>query len=247
MALLRLALCVPMLALLLQGQDRLSDLKLVRTLALEGNTHHVQGIVVDGASLWVTSVDRAARKGFLFEYSLESGKRLREIEVQQGAMFHPGGIDMDDDSLWLPVAEYKRDSRAMIQRRSKQNLAIISSFEVPDHIGCITRDGERLFGGNWDARNIYEWDLQGKQLRVRKNPNAARYQDFKMRYGALVSSGGSVQWLDPETLEPLRTLTAGKTDRGVPFTNEGMDVRDGLLYLLPEDSPSRLFVFQLEP
>ena len=39
------------------AQDRLADLKLVETVALEGETHHVQGIVVDGTSLWVSSVD----------------------------------------------------------------------------------------------------------------------------------------------------------------------------------------------
>jgi hypothetical protein len=233
--------------MLAPAQDRLSDLKLLRTVTLEGNTHHVQGIVTDGASLWVTSVDRAARKGFLYEYSLDSGKRLREVEVQQGDMFHPGGFDMDDDSLWIPVAEYNRTGRAVIQRRSKQTLAVLSSFDVPDHIGCLTLSTGVIYGGNWDARTIYEWDFEGKQLRARKNPNAAHFQDFKLRYGAIIASGGVIHWLDPETLLPLRTLTAGKTDRGVPFTNEGMDVRDGRLYLLPEDSPSRLFVFEIEP
>jgi len=30
------------------------------------------------------------------------------------------------------------------------------------------------------------------------------------------------------------------------LTSEGMDYRDGRLYLVPEDAPSRLFVFKLE-
>lgn len=247
MAVFRSVLCITALAMLAAGQDRLSDLKLLRTVTLEGNTHHVQGIVVDGASLWVTSVDRATRKGFLFEYSLDSGKRLREIEVQQGDMFHPGGFDMDDDSLWIPVAEYKSTGRGVIQRRSKQTLAVTASFEVPDHIGCLTLGAGVLHGGNWDSRTFYEWSLEGKQLSARKNPNNAHYQDIKLRYGAIIASGGVIHWLDPETLQPLRTLTAGKTDRGVSFTQEGMDVRDGRLYLLPEDAPSRLFVFEIEP
>lgn len=213
---------------------------------LEGATHHVQSIVVDGTSLWVTSVDRVAKKGYLFEYELATGKRLREAEVQQGSMFHPGGFDMDDDSLWIPVAEYKRDGHTVIQRRSKRTLEVISSFTVDDHIGCLTLMEGKLLGGNWDARKFYEWTPEGRFVSVRNNPNAAHYQDIKYRYGTLIASGGVVQWLDPEELEPLRTLTLGRTDRNVPFANEGMDLRDGLLYLLPEDGPSRLFVIDPE-
>lgn len=219
-------------------------------LLLQGDTHHVQGVAVDDARVWVTSVDRAARKGFLYEYDRKTGQRLRELEIQNGAAYHPGGFDIDDTSLWIPVAEYKPNGRTIIQRRSKVTLALISSFEVEDHIGCLTVYSGGLIGGNWDARKIYEWALDGKPIRVRANPNAARYQELKYRYGALVASGlypkpkqgGVVQWLDPETLLPLQEQQLGLTDRGVPLTQEGMDARDGKLYLLPEDAPSRLLV-----
>lgn len=242
-------------ATLLVVQVLLVTLTLVRALALEGDTFHVQGIAVDGPSLWVTSVDQAARKGWLFEYSLESGKRLREVELQQGSMYHPGGFDIDDDSLWIPVAEYRRESRSVIQRRSKQTLKLISSFEVSDHIGCLTIAGGRLVGGNWDARKIYEWSLDGRQFQVRPNPLPVRYQDIKFRHGALIGSGlgpaprseSVIHWLDPEALTPLQSAAPGRNDRKVEFSREGMDLRDGLLYLLPEDTPSRLFVFRLEP
>jgi len=215
-------------------------------LLLQGETHHVQGVVVDDARVWVTSVDRTTRKGFLYEYDRATGQRLRELEIQNGAAYHPGGFDTDDTSLWIPVAEYKPIGRTVIQRRSKDTLAVISSFEVEDHIGCLTIHAGGLIGGNWDARKIYEWGLDGKQIRVRANPNAARYQELKYRYGALIGSGpGMVQWLDPETLQPLQQLPLGATDRGVPLTQEGMDARDGKLYLLPEDGPSRLLVLDV--
>ena len=219
-------------------------------LLLQGDTHHVQGLVMDGTRIWVTSVDAAAHKGYLYEYELVSGKRLREVELQQGSMFHPGGFDMDDDSLWIPVAEYKAAGRTVIQRRSKETLALLASFEVEDHIGCLTVYSGGLIGGNWDARKIYEWTLEGKQTRVRANPNAVHYQELKYRYGTLVASGllpkpkpgGKVQWLDPETLQPMQELALGLSSLGVALTREGMDARDGKLYLLPEDAPSRLLV-----
>ncbi|MBI5280667.1 MAG: hypothetical protein HY858_03215 [Candidatus Solibacter usitatus] len=234
-------------------QALLVALTLVRTLALEGDTFHVQGIALDGPSLWVTSVDQPSRKGWLFEYSLESGKRLRAVELQQGAMYHPGGFDVDGDSLWIPVAEYRKESRSIIQRRLKQTLELLSSFEVADHIGCLTSAGGRLVGGNWDARKFYEWTPDGRQLRVRSNPLSVRYQDIKYRDGALIASGlgpapaspSLIHWLDPEDLAPLQSAAPGRTDRKVEYSREGMDLRDGLLYLLPEDTPSRLFVFRL--
>lgn len=230
--------------------EPLSDLALERCLPLEGATCHVQGIAVDGNTLYVSAVDRPAAKGWLFEYDLASGKRLRAVEIQQGPRYHPGGFDIDDESLWIPVAEYRRESTTIIQRRSRQTLELIASFEVKDHIGCLAWTGSRLIGGNWDARKIYEWSPDGRQLAVRANPRPTRYQELKYRYGALIGSGltspgrGAIEWLDPETLSPLRIIGAGTTDRKVPYTQEGFDHRDGRIYLLPEDAPSRLFIFR---
>ena len=49
----------------------------------------------------------------------------------------------------------------------------------------------------------------------------------------------------PTTLAIIRRIVTGATERGVPFTNEGMTVRGGTLYLLPEDDDSRLFQYKL--
>ncbi|MGC8883752.1 MAG: DUF6454 family protein [Bryobacteraceae bacterium] len=230
-------------------------LSLLRVLPLDGNTHHVQGLVIGEGRLYLTSVDEASRKGFLFEYDLATGRRLRAVELQAGSLYHPGGMDQDEDSLWIPVAEYRPESRTVIQRRSKATLELLASFEVPDHIGALAVVPEGLLMANWDARRLYLYSREGALLRTRANPNATRYQDMKRRYGSILASGlrGSgpaavavLEWLDPETLLPLQTEILGRTDRGVPYTSEGMDYRDGLLYLVPEDAPSRLFVFRME-
>lgn len=230
-------------------------LTLLRAISLEGDTHHVQGIAMDGIRLWVTAVDRAAGKGWLFEYEPDTGRRLRATEISQGALIHPGGFDHDEDSLWIPVAEYRPLSRTMIQRRSKATLELLAGFEVPDHIGALAVLPDGLLLANWDAHRFYLYSREGRLLWTRPNPNPARYQEIKRRYGSIVAAGlagqgaqarSVIEWLDPETLRPLRRETPGRTDRGVPLTNEGMDLRDGTLYLLPEDTPSRLFVFRLE-
>lgn len=223
-----------------------------RVIALEGETYHVQGIVLDGPSrMFVTSVDKAARKGFLFEYELPSGKRLRGIEIQDGDRYHPGGLDATADSLWIPVAEYRTHSTAVIQKRNKRTLALEAQFRVNDHIGCLAVSKNRLYGGNWDSRQIYEWTLNGRELARRNRVSDVSYQDIKLRHGVLVGSGirangtGAVDFLDLRTLTAKRTVEFSKTDRGVLYTHEGMDFDDKRFYMLPEDAPSRLFVFQL--
>lgn len=229
----------------------LSDLPMRRTLALRGETGHVQGIEVRGGKLWVTSVDRAARKAWLYEYALETGERLRAIDVTDGARYHPGGLAADGASLWIPVAEYRRASTTVVQKRSARTLAVEFQFEVADHIGCIAAAPDALIGANWDSRDFYVWDRAGKLVRKLANPTPNGYQDLKFADGKLVGSGllpgraGAIDWLEYPTLRLLRRLTAGKTSRGAPYTNEGMALDGGRLYLLPEDSASRLFEFEL--
>ena len=77
------------------------------------------------------------------------------------------------------------------------------------------------------------------------------YQDIKYEGGSLVASGlrpdgtGSIDWLTLPSFEITRRIHAGSTDRGVPYTREGMARHGSKLVLLPEDGPARMFVFQL--
>jgi Family of unknown function (DUF6454) len=235
---------------LAQAQARLESAGLLQTIELAGPTQHVQGIEVDGSRLWVTSVDREQKRGLLLEYDLPTKQPRRVVEIQQGARFHPGGFSGDGDSLWIPVAEYRRNSTSVIEQRSKQTLELESEFEVADHIGAIAVVPEGLLGANWDARDFYLWDKQGRLLRKFANRSPLAIQDMKFRDGHLVVSGllpdhsGVVDWLTWPSLQRERRVGAGQTDRGVSYANEGMTVRDGKLWLLPEDAPSRLFVFR---
>ncbi|MBC8167696.1 MAG: hypothetical protein H7Y20_17735, partial [Bryobacteraceae bacterium] len=64
-----------------QPADSTAPLKPLRVLALQGETHHVQGIDTDGVHLWVTAVDRPTRKGYLFEFALKDGRLERSVET----------------------------------------------------------------------------------------------------------------------------------------------------------------------
>lgn len=229
----------------------LATLTLLGVTLLEPPSHHVQGIDIEGSILWVTSVDRATRAGFLGRYDLTTGRRLAQVAVHDGERFHPGGIQVDGAFIWVPVAEYRRASSTWVQKRDKVTLALIAQFDVADHIGCLAVSGGEVWGGNWDSTHLYRWRLDGTPIDKRANPTGTRYQDIKLAGGHLVASGlggpdtGAIDWIDPSTLSVARRIVTGATDRGVPYTNEGMTVRGGVLYLLPEDDPSRLFHYQL--
>jgi hypothetical protein len=230
---------------------RLAALALAGVTVLHGPSFHVQGIDVEGTSLWVSAVDREARRGLLSRFDRRTGARLASVAVHDGARYHPGGLQVDGATIWVPVAEYRRDSTSWVQQRDKTTLALLAQFEVADHIGCIAVGGGVVWGGNWDSLLIYRWRPDGTLVDKRPNPSGTKYQDLKFVDGRLVGSGiggperGSIDWLDPATLAVTKRVVAGATDRGVPYTNEGMTVRGGVVYLLPEDEPSRLFGFRL--
>lgn len=231
------------------AEEQLGQWRQGETVALQATLHHVQGIDVEDGVVWVSSVDAKAKKGYLSRFSQSTGKLLQQVEVQEGTRIHPGGIALDGDSVWVPVAEYHRNGATTIQRRDKATLALVGSFSVADHIGCIAASGRELLGGNWDSRTLYVWDRTGKELSRTPNPQATSYQDLKWSGGAWIGSGlngkedGAVDWLAPGDYRLLRRVRTHRTDRGVRFTHEGMTYRGDRLYFLPEDDPSRLFVF----
>lgn len=238
-----------LLLLLLVADESLLSWRQSKVTPIEADLHHVQGIDVEGNLLWVSSVDAKAGKGYLTLLDLPSGKILKQVEVQQGKRIHPGGIMLDGESVWIPVAEYDRDGPTNMERRNKRTLALESSFEVADHIGCIAVGKSTLIGGSWSCRTLYQWTKDGKQLLKRDNPIATAWQDLKMDGDLLMGSGpvnrdqGAVEWLSVPSFEQVRRITTHKTDRNLTFSHEGMTYRNGKLFFLPEDAPSRLFEF----
>ncbi len=222
-----------------------------KILPLLATTAHVQGIDTDGRHLWVTAVDRPTSKGFLYCFALPDGRLEQTLEVQDGPRYHPGGLQLHAGSLWLPVAEYRRTSTALIQKRNAKTLALEFQFPVDDHIGCVAVTPDTVIGGNWDSRDFYVWDHQGKLLRKVPNTTGNSFQDLKFSRSQLVGSGTlpgnkpAIDWLNlPDFTQTLR-LTAGNTDTGAPLTREGMTLWNDEIWFLPEDGASRLIVYSL--
>ena len=58
----------------------------------------------------------------------------------EGAIYHPGGIDYDGTHIWVPVAEYRPNSRSIVYRVDPETMKATEVFRFADHIGGIVHD-----------------------------------------------------------------------------------------------------------
>lgn len=229
------------------------------TLNLQGRLFHVQGVDLDSRHIWVTSVDVWHHRGYLHEFNRATGAFERRLELTDGPRYHPGGFSLAGRSIWVPVAEYRSNSSAVLEEIDADTLQIRRKIRVADHLGCVAVSDHTLVAGNWDSKRLYILDLDNSApMRVVRNPSPTRYQDMKFIDGQLVAGGvltrhsGTIDWIDFPSITLVQTLRTGATVRAGPFghakayTGEGMTLQGRDLYVLPEDGPSRLFHFRLD-
>ncbi len=233
--------------------------RLMGALQLEGELFHVQGLELDSRRVWVTSIDGANRRGYIHEFDRGTGAFLRRLELTDGARYHPGGMSIAGGSIWVPVAELRPNSSAVLVEIDVETLRVRRRIHVADHLGCVAASERGLVAGNWDSRLLYVFDADsGTQTRIIPNPSQTRHQDMKFVGDQLVAGGsltwwsGAVDWIDWPSMKISRTLRAGAVGpvrpfgRGGPYTGEGMAIEGRDLYVVPEDGPSRLFHFRLD-
>ncbi len=224
-----------------EGIFPLDQYSLSEPLVLRGEVYHVQGLDLDEDHVYVTSVDRRFHRALVHKFT-RAGDLVATADLTDGPRHHPGGLALDEESLWIPVAEYRSESTTRILQIDKKTLRPVSSFTVYDHIGAVTTGAGKVYGANWDAKRLYTWGRDGKILDIRPNALRVAYQDIKFADGELIAAGvlrdqpgGTIDWLDPISLLPKRRLPVGKTEGGSVWTREGMSLRGGKLYLLPDD------------
>ena len=170
------------------------------------DTHHPQGMVKIGDTLYVSSVeivkpttrfakpqgdldrDTGEGVGHLFKLDMK-GNLIADLKLGEGSVYHPGGIDYDGRYLWVPVAEYRPNSRSIVYRVDPVTMQATEMFRYGDHVGGIVhnRDDHTLHGVSWGSRRFYRWTLDGagrvgnvdvppEKLRV---PNPAHYIDYQ--------------------------------------------------------------------
>jgi hypothetical protein len=249
------ALLVVMAALTAGGAQRDSDVaERVRAITRESRwtllathplafaAHHPQGMVKIGETFFVSSVEITVRTrrypqpvggvdrdagegvGHLFKFGAD-GSLLAHLRLGEGAIYHPGGIDYDGTHIWVPVAEYRPDSRSIVYRVDPRRMEAVEVFRFPDHIGALVHDtaAGTLHGVSWGSRRLYRWGLG----------HDGRVTGALTRQGALQAANGShyVDYQDCQYVGGRRMLCTGLAELrqgpdGPPLRLGGMELVD---------------------
>jgi hypothetical protein len=159
-----------------------SSWKLVAAVPIPFRTYHPQGMVKIGNHIIVSSVevrvptrrlphtidgyDRDTGEGVGHVFTIDmSGKLIADRTLGEGGAYHPGGIDYDGTNIWIPVAEYRPNSRSIIYRVDPVTMKATEMFRFTDHVGAIVHntDDHTLHGVSWGSRRFYRWTLDQNQ------------------------------------------------------------------------------------
>jgi hypothetical protein len=234
---------------------RASRWTLVQSIPFSFRTFHPQGLVKVGDVLFVSSVEITVRTrrfarpigghdrdagegtGHLFKVDM-SGALLQRITLGEGAVYHPGGIDFDGTHIWVPVAEYRPDSRSIVYRVDPQTMKAIEVLSFADHIGAIVHDtdGRALHGASWGSRRFYRWTLDSNlrvtnadvpppQLRILNPSHYVDHQDCQYAGLRTMLCGGISELPSASEAAPVRLggldlidLADGRPRHQVPVT-----------------------------
>lgn len=216
--------------------------KPVTSVAVGFPTHHPQGMVKIGDTFFVSSVDvtvptrrfpapvngydrdTGQGRGHLFKID-RTGKLLNDLPLGDGTVYHPGGIDFDGVNIWVPVSEYRPDSRSIVYRVDPERMVATEVFRFADHIGAVVHDPDdhMLVGVSWGSRRFYRWAL-GKDL----NPTNATVPADQLR---IANPSHYVDYQDCKYVGGHRMLCTGVTELrqrpdAAPFRLGGMDLVD---------------------
>lgn len=165
-------------AMRVETLTRATEWTQVAAIPIAFKTFHPQGMVKIGNDFYVSSVeirtlpkklpapvdghpyDAGVGVGHLFKIGAD-GSLIADLILGEGSIYHPGGIDYDGSSIWLPVAEYRPDSRAIVYKVDPATMTATKVFSVADHIGGVVHDiaGGRIEGVSWGSRRFYSWPV----------------------------------------------------------------------------------------
>ncbi len=245
----------------------------VASVPIRFTTHHPQGLVKIGEALFVSSVEIRVRTrrlpqpvdgydrdtgeglGHLFKVDMR-GNLLAALRLGEGAIYHPGGIDYDGRHIWVPVAEYRPNSRSIVYRVDPDTMEATAMFRFADHIGAIVHDTDAgaLHGVSWGSRRFYRWPLRGdgtvsnadappESLRTLNTSHYLDYQDCKYAGAGRMLCTGITEMRQSPDAPPFRLggievvdLGDGRPVHQVPvllWTADGMAMTRNAAWLEP--------------
>ena len=196
----------PIVAERVTAITRDSSWTLVASTPVGFDAHHPQGLAKVGESFFVSSVEVTVRtrrlaqpaggldrdagegRGHLFRIDA-AGRLAADLRIGEGAVYHPGGIDYDGRHLWVPVAEYRPNSRSIVYRVDPRTMRATEVLRFADHLGAVVHDTDdgTLHAVSWGSRRFYRWtldrdgratgaDVPPDRLRT---PNPSHYVDYQ--------------------------------------------------------------------
>jgi hypothetical protein len=253
---------------------RAASWTLAGSVPIAFHTFHPQGMVRVGRTLFVSSVeviDREAAKGVGHLFKIDpAGNLIADLRLGEGSIYHPGGIDYDGQNIWVPVAEYRPDSRSIVYRVDPAAMKATEVFRVDDHIGAIVHDVDdhTLHGVSWGSRHFYRWTTGGQgRGRTLNASHYVDYQDCKYAGRHRMLCTGVTEIRQTADAAPFRLggldlvdLETGRPLHQVPvllWTASGLDMTHnpswfeasaaGLRgYFMPEDDRSTLYIYDVD-
>ena len=249
----------------------------VSTIPVQFRTFHPQGMVKIGDRFFVSSVEVHNREagagvGHLFQFDA-SGRLLADLTLGEGAMYHPGGIDYDGRYIWVPVAEYRPDSRSIVYRIDPGTMKAEEMLRFNDHLGAIVHDtdNQSLHAVSWGSRAFYSWPMAPdgsiRSTGVRRAANPSHYVDYQdCKYsgrGTMVCTGvaeirrsrdetpfrlGGIELIDLGDHRPRHQVPLLQWVNGIDLTHNPAwlePTADGVRgYFMPEDDRSTVYVLE---
>jgi hypothetical protein len=236
-------------------------------------THHPQGMVKIGDTFYVSSVeittrtkafpqvqdgydrDTGAGVGHLFKFD-STGNLIADLRLGEGSIYHPGGIDYDGKYIWVPVAEYRPNSRSILYRVDPETMKAREVLRFADHIGAVAHnpDDSTLHGVSWGSRRFYRWtvDSEGvvtspvlpiEKLRTLNPSHYLDYQDCKYAGRRRMLCTGVTEMRTAPGAPPFRlggidvvSLADGRPIHQVPvllWTASGLNMTQNPVWLEP--------------
>ncbi len=212
--------------------DNTASWHLRDSIPLQFDSFHPQGMTRVGDHFYLSTVeliespvavedqqfDRSAGAGraHLFKFDLE-GVLLDQIQLGEGSLYHPGGIDFDGESIWIPVAEYRPNSKSIVYRVDPDSMLAEEVLRLDDHLGAVVYDseGSRLHAVSWGSADFYSWDYYAMEdgdasimispLKVRRSGSRIEYQDCQFVGSARMICSG----IGNTSIDNTHTLTIG--------------------------------------
>ncbi|WP_420175169.1 DUF6454 family protein [Luteococcus sp. OSA5] len=185
--------------------------ELEKSIDLKFDTFHMQGMSLVGEHIWISSVeiiepttkypkpvdgmDRSPGKGRGHVFVVtRDGELVKDIVVGEGDMHHPGGIDFDGKRVWVPVAEYRPYSKAVVYTIDPRTYQVREAFRADDHVGGVVHDrrAKKIAAVTWGSREFLTFKKRtGRLVDEQRNPSAmVDYQDCEYSgAGTMICTG----------------------------------------------------------